>query len=162
DELGDRSRFFEGLARALLAAPQPLLLVVDDLQWSDRETLEWLHFLSRFEPDARFLVLGTVRAEEVDAAHPLVGFLRDRRAASQLTEIALEPLDVVETAALAAQVGTGALDAAAAARLYRETEGNPLFIVELVRARGADGSARGPDRGSALLPPKAQAVIAGR
>src|SRR5262249_52936939 len=102
--LRGRPRLFQGLGPALLPAPPPLLLGVDDLPWSARETLAWLHFLSRFEPDAPFLVLGTVRAEEVDAAHPLVGFLRDRRAASQLTEIALEPLDVVETAALAAQV----------------------------------------------------------
>ena len=162
-EFGDRLRFFEGLARAVLASPPPLLLLIDDLQWCDRETIEWLHFLSRFDPDARLLVLGTARSEELDAAHPLSALLRHLRSASQLTEIALEPLDAAETAALAAQVGNRAFDADAATRLYRETEGNPLFVVETMRAEGGGGSAPGlPEQAASGLPPRAHAVIAGR
>jgi DNA-binding SARP family transcriptional activator/predicted ATPase len=161
-EFGDRLRLFEGLARAALLAPPPLLLLVDDLQWCDRETIEWLHFLSRFDPGARLLVVGTARPEELDADGPLPALLRHLRSASQLTEIALEPLDAAETAELAAQVGSRALGANAAVRLYRETEGNPLFVVETVRA-GGGGSAPGvPERAIPGLPPRAHAVIAGR
>ena len=161
-EFGDRLRFFEGLARAVLAAPQPLLLLIDDLQWCDRETIEWLHFLSRFDPEARLLVLGTARSEELDAAHPLPALLRHLRSASQLAEIALEPLDAAETAELAAQVGNRAFDADAATRLYRETEGNPLFVVETVRAESGGGPPGVPEQGIPGLPPRAHAVIAGR
>ena len=162
-ELGDRLRFFEGLARAALLAPQPLLLVIDDLQWCDRETLEWIHFLSRFDPDARLLVLGTARSEALEAAHPLAALLLQLRSASQLTEIALEPLDAAETAELAAQVGSRVFDAEAATRLYRETEGNPLFVVETVRAEGGGEAPRGvPEQGISGLPPRTHAVMAGR
>ncbi len=162
-EFGDRLRFFEGLARAVLAAPPPLLLLIDDLQWCDRETLEWLHFLSRFDPEAPLLVLGTARSEELDAAHPLPALLRQLRSASPLAEIALEPLDAAETAALAAQVGGRVFDADAATRLYRETEGNPLFVVETVRAESGGEAPPGvPEEGIAGLPPRVHAVIAGR
>lgn len=162
-EFGDRLRFFEGLARAALVAPPPLLLLIDDLQWCDRETIEWLHFLSRFDPEARLLVLGTARSEELDAAHPLPALLRHLRSASQLVEIALEPLDAAETAELAAQVGNRVFDADAATRLYRETEGNPLFVVETVRAEsGGDPPPGVPEQGIPGLPPRAHAVIAGR
>ena len=162
-EFGDRLRFFEGLARAVLAAPPPLLLLIDDLQWCDRETLEWLHFLSRFDPGARLLVLGTARSEKLDPAHPLPALLRQLRSASQLAEIALEPLDAAETAELAAQVGNRVFDAAAATRLYHETEGNPLFVVETMRAESAGDPPPGvPEEGLSGLPPRAHAVIAGR
>ena len=56
-----RQRLFEALARALLGAGQPLLLLLDDLQWCDQETLNWLHFLLRFNAQARLLVVGTLR-----------------------------------------------------------------------------------------------------
>jgi len=162
-EFGDRLRFFEGLARATLLAPQPLLLLIDDIQWCDRETIEWLHFLSRFDPEARLLVLGTARSEELDAEHPLPALLRQLRAASQLAELVLEPLDAAETAVLAAEIGNRVFDADAATRLYRETEGNPLFIVETVRAESGGEAPPGvPEQGIPGLPPRTHAVIAGR
>jgi DNA-binding SARP family transcriptional activator len=161
-EFGDRLRFFEGLARSVLAVPPPLLLLIDDLQWCDRETIEWLHFLSRFDPRARLLVLGTARSEQLDAAHPLPALLRDLSSASQLVEIALEPLDAAETAALAVQIADRALDSDAVTRLYRETEGNPLFVVETVRAGGGDSPPGLAERGGSGLPPRAHAAIAGR
>ncbi len=65
-----RQRLFEALARAVLGDGQPLLLVVDDLHWCDRESLDWLHFLLRFDPGARLLVVGTCRPEELDEDCP--------------------------------------------------------------------------------------------
>jgi DNA-binding SARP family transcriptional activator len=160
-EFGDRLRFFEGLARAVLAVPPPLLLLLDDLQWCDRETLEWLHFLFRFDAAAPILVVGTARSEELEPAHPLSALLRELRGASRIVEIALEPLDAAETAKLAAEIGDRDFDANAATRLYHETEGNPLFIVETVRA-GGGGPAAAPEHGIPELAPRAHAVIAGR
>lgn len=173
-ELGQRERFFEALARAVLAAPQPLLLLIDDLQWCDQETIEWLHFLLRFDPHARIFVVGTVRAEEVPPQHPLRVLLLHLGSTVRVTELTLQSLDAAETASLAAHVVGRELDVDAAMRLYGETQGNPLFVVETMRAelgsanRGSAGEARSwDDSRSALLnaqliPPRVHAVIAGR
>ena len=166
-EYGQRQRFFEALARSVLAAPQPLVLLVDDLQWCDRETIEWLHYLLRFDPQARMMVVGTARDEEIPAQHPLRGLLRHLRSGRiPVTELALEPLDAAETARLAGLIGRRELDSNAALRLFRETEGNPLFVVEMARAGlGSTGTTTvqdraGPDR--VELPSKVQAVIESR
>lgn len=129
-----RQRFFEALAHALLSARQPLLLVLDDLHWCDTETLEWLHYLVRFAPRARFLVIGTVRAEEVLPGHALMANLRLWQPADLVTELPLELLSASETIALAEQVAGHPLDAAVITTLHHETEGNPLFVIEMVRA----------------------------
>src|SRR4029079_10820934 len=109
-EYGQRQRFFEALARAVLAASQPLILLIDDLQWCDQETIEWLHFLLRFDPHARMLVIGTVRAEEVPPQHPLRALLLYLRSAAHVPELPLQPLDAAETAKLAAHVAGRELD----------------------------------------------------
>ncbi len=156
-----RQRLFEALTRAILGSPQSLLVLLDDLQWCDRDTLEWLHYLLRFDPQARLLILGTLRPEE-PADQPWATLLADLRHSDQLIEIELGPLDETETGTLAAQVAGREFDATLAARLFEETEGNPLFVVEMVRmglsAAGQAAIACAPDH----LPPKVQAVLATR
>ena len=110
------------------------MLLIDDLQWSDQETLQWLHFLLRFDPNRRLLVIGTARPEEVVPPHPVADWLVQLRSEGRVIELALDALDAAETAQLAAQVTKDDLDDQSALRLYRETEGNPLFVVEIASA----------------------------
>jgi DNA-binding SARP family transcriptional activator len=163
-EAWQRQRLFEALARAILAARQPLLLLLDDLQWCDRETLEWLHYLLRFDAHARLLIVGTVRPEETPPAHPLETLLAALRRDGQVSEIALGPLDAAETALLAGHLAGGGLNAELAVHLYRETEGNPLFVVEAMRMGVGTAKDTGPQ--VALhglgLSPTVQAVISAR
>jgi predicted ATPase len=170
---GQRQRFFQALARAILVAPRPILLLIDDLQWCDHETLEFLHFLLRFDPSARMLIVGTARMEELPAQHALRPLLLDLRATTGVREIALSPLDAAETAMLASHLLGGDVEVDTAMRIFQETEGNPLFIIERMRAglertagdseqaySRAGGSTSGASKGG--TPSRAQAVIASR
>ena len=62
-----RHRFFEALARGILAVGQPTLLVLDDLHWCDEETSAWLPFLLARAAGAPLLVAATARREELTA-----------------------------------------------------------------------------------------------
>ena len=99
--------------------------------------------------------------------HALTTLLLNLRSAGQLTEIELGPLNAGDTATLAAQVAERELDAETASHLYQTTEGNPLFIVETVRAGLRRSWAREKRQASspghfAMLPSKVQAVIQAR
>ena len=164
-----RQRFSEALTRVTLGASSPLLLVLDDLHWCDQETLAWLHSLLHFDPRARVLIAGTMRTEEMYPEHPLAAWLLTLRRDGLLTESELGPLDASDTTELAEQVARRRLPPEMAVALYRETEGNPLFVVETVRAGVLDqerkkqlADSEGRARERSLLPPTVQAVLATR
>jgi predicted ATPase len=100
-EKWQRQRFFEALSRAIVGRRAQLLLHLDDMQWCDRETLEWVHYLLRFDPRARLMVLATVRGEEVGDTDPLAELLLVAQRNGYLTEIGIGPLDEAETSSLA-------------------------------------------------------------
>ena len=167
-EAWQRQRFFEALAHAILGGSQPLLLLIDALQWCDRGTLEWLHYLLRFDPQARLLVVGTCRSEDMADDHPLMSLLQALRHNELLTEIELGPLDEAETATLTTNVAGGELDPDLTACLYRETEGIPLFVVEILRS-GLPVGDQEPEAGEwetvcwpEPLPPRVKAAFMAR
>jgi DNA-binding SARP family transcriptional activator len=172
-ESWQRQRLFEALARLVLAAKRPTLLVIDDLQWCDHDTLEWLHFLLRFDPNARLLVLSAVRTEEIGTSHPIAQLTEALRGEGRVTEIALNRLSHKETTTLAEHIIGHPLQHEHADMLFMETEGNPLFIVETLRAEtktSLEGEAL--ETGAQLseksavvppdLPPRTLAIIAQR
>ncbi|MFN2201107.1 MAG: ATP-binding protein [Caldilineaceae bacterium] len=144
-ESGQRLRLFKALARVVMACGQPLLLAIDDLQWCDRESLEWVHYLMRLSSRHPLLILGTARTEDLAEEHPLRSVVADLRRTEQVTEIELRPLSSDETAQLAAQVLGRELDSELASELYVHTEGNPLFVEEVVRAQFGPESVRNED-----------------
>jgi DNA-binding SARP family transcriptional activator/predicted ATPase len=139
-----RQRLFEAVARAVTFTRPPLLLVLDDIQWCDAETLEWLHYLLRTCGQACLLLAATLRVEEIHSSHPLLAWQQALQRQGMVREIELGPLDQAQTARLAALVAGQPLDADVNQRLYQETEGHPLFIVEVSRA--------GPDVARTLQP----------
>lgn len=138
----DRARFFEALARFLLQAQRRerrlLVLLVDDLQWCDRDTLEWIHFLLRYAPRAPLLVAGCLCAGSARRSPALNSLLLSLQSAGRLELHQLSAMSRPETARLAAQLTGKDPDAAEAEHLYVETEGVPLLVAELARAGWPD------------------------
>ena len=148
----ERNRFYEALARAIVAQRPPLILVADALQWCDRGTYDWLLYLLRHEAAERILIIGTYRIEGVDRDHPLTSLIHQLRHDEQVTEIELSPLTKRETATLAQSVADRELSPRLVECLYGETEGNPLFIVETVRAGLPDEVRNKPSGGFICVP----------
>ncbi len=160
-----RARLLDALSHAVLAGARPLLIVIDDLQWCDRETLGWLHYVLRSKPQAPLLVVATARAEELGREHPARALVRAARASGQAVELELGPLDRADSAALAGCVFGRELDDERREQLYRETEGNPLFVVESVRAGLVDSAPSAPADAATTgreLPLRAHSVIEAR
>ena len=159
-----RHRFFEGLARAVLSAAQPTLLILDDLQWCDEDTLAWLQLLLHLGQGQPLLVAAATRRDEVAANTELTGMLRVLRSAGQLAEIGVGPLDPERSRELAGQLLGRPLTTAEASLLHAVTGGYPLFVIEAIRAGILDrpGPADQPERRSGERAPEVRSVLAGR
>jgi DNA-binding SARP family transcriptional activator len=128
-----RHRFFEGLARALHAVGRPTLLVLDNLQWCDQETLAFLTFFLGLSAEAPIFVAATLRNDGSDDEPAVASWMVRMRATGMLTELALRPLEIADTARLAATIrGRGGPDVDASL-LQAATGGFPLHIVEAMR-----------------------------
>jgi predicted ATPase/DNA-binding SARP family transcriptional activator len=133
-ESWQRLHFYESLSAAFGKIRKPALLYLDDMQWCDPDSFEWLNALLTSSAAAGVLLLGTVRAEETGREHPFTRFLAGLRQSGMVLEIPLEPLDAEETAELARLESTKPLESANLGEIFRATRGNPLFVVESVRA----------------------------
>jgi len=133
-DLAQRHRLFDAVGRAVIG-DRPRLLIIDDLQWCDAETIEVIGFVVRSGPTAPALIVGTVRSEEIPEHHPLVGLVDALAHDKAVTTVPLDRLDEATTATLAARLrNADTIDPELAARLWMETEGNPLFVIEVLRA----------------------------
>ncbi len=133
-ESWQRLHFYESLSAAFGKSRKPILLYLDDMQWCDTDSFEWLNALLTSSAAAGMLLLGTVRAEETGREHPFTRFLAGLRQSGMVLEIPLEPLDAEETAELARLESAKPLESGNLGEIFRATRGNPLFVVESVRA----------------------------
>ncbi|MFF4601115.1 ATP-binding protein [Amycolatopsis sp. NPDC001319] len=132
-----RHRFFEGLARALTGAGRPTLLVLDNAQWCDQETLAFLLFCLGLEPRAPLLLAATQRSDPGDGT--LAGWTERLRATGRLSEVDLSPLDLDDTARLAESVSGLLPSGDELTLLHAATGGFPLSVVEALRSGGPPG-----------------------
>ncbi|MDH4109829.1 MAG: AAA family ATPase [Gammaproteobacteria bacterium] len=134
----NRDRLFAGLSdlAGRESAKRPVVLIFDDVHWCDESSAAALHYVLRMNRDRPVLGVATARDGELRDNAPMQLALRGLRRDNMLTEVQLEPLSLDVTEALIASLVPGA----DAARLARESGGNPLLAIELAHAevRGAD------------------------
>ncbi len=138
-----QARMLRELAEAVeqLTAERPLLLVLEDLHWSDASTLAWLAYVARRRETARLLVLATYRpVEAIVTAHPLRSLTHELRGRGQCEEMLLDYLSEDAVAAyLAGRCPGREIPAGLAHMLHQRTDGNPLFLVTLVNTLVREG-----------------------
>ena len=123
------------------AVERPLVVFVDDLQWADSASLDLILDLGRHLRDAPILLLGTYRDVELGPDHALEATLHELLRERVLDEIDVQPLPCEGTAALiTARLGSPFLSSDFVELLHARTEGNPLFIEEMLKALVEDGS----------------------
>src|SRR5215831_11549101 len=130
-----------GDALEALAKESPLVLVLEDLHWSDYSTLDLISYLATQRQAARLMLIGTYRTSElIVSGHPLKTVKQELLAKQQCEEL---PLEYLSEAALAKYLSVRFPDnrfpAELAGLIHERTEGNPLFMVNAVDYLVAEG-----------------------
>jgi len=153
-----RLRVFWTITRVLdrISQSQPLVLILDDLQWADDATIQALHFLLRRPTPHRLLVVGAYRREEVIEGGAIASLLeqaeRQTLIGQSMCHIELEPLDEQDFATLLATTGRKPCSPGLAREIHERSRGNPFFglqMLGLLQQEGrlveaADGRQIGP------------------
>lgn len=138
DPESERARLFESVAAWLrnTAEQRPLVVFLDDLQWSDKPSLALMEYVARGTFGQRIVMVGTYRDMEVDRVHPLSQTLAALRRLEHHDRIALHGMPREEVDHLLESIEPSEesrpIRRVLSAVLYRETEGNPLFIWEVI------------------------------
>jgi class 3 adenylate cyclase len=121
---------------AAMSQEQPVVLVLDDLQWADTGSPQLLRHLMSSDQKMRLLVVGTYRDNELSCAHPLLDTLGALRRHDGVSRIELRGFDDAGVVDFLEASGGRMLDDAGtglALAVYRETDGNPFFVSEVLR-----------------------------
>jgi DNA-binding CsgD family transcriptional regulator len=151
DPAAARFRLFASLARFLLAAAQrrPLVVILDDLHWADAPSLRFLRFLAPDIGGGSLLLIGTYRENALSRQHPLSDVLGDLARVPHTVRVRLAGLPVEDVADLVAIAAGADPPPALVHSIHAQTEGNPLFLREVLRhlrERGLLGGAAGTPR----------------
>ncbi len=148
-----QENFFDNVLLGLqrLSSEQPIVLFLDDLQWADHTSLKLLHYLSRNTRSNRIFMIGTYRPEDIlqsdeGKPHQLRTTLQNMRREDLFNEMELKRLDEKTVKDFLDNLfGEVDPEGRLAQRLYKESDGNPFFLLEVVRMLVEEGHLRKDD-----------------
>jgi len=137
----ERYRLLQAVSDFLGSAAlvKPLLIVLEDLHSADGGTLEMLEHVARNLGDKRLLLVGTYRDIEVDRTHPLSSALAELRRLPHFGRVLLRGLNADEVKRMLSGIAGQDVPWGLAEAVHRQTEGNPLFVQEVVRYLAEEG-----------------------
>ena len=159
----DARALFDAVAGVLtlLAREAPLLVVIDDLQWSDTMSLRLLSFLlRRLAPSSSVCFMAAVRAEELAVAPFLRTVLQELEREQRFLPIEIGPLTRADSRAFVqalAQSSVAVDPASVFEQIWAISEGNPLVVVETVR--GLEAGALPTGLAQLPVPPRIRELI---
>ena len=152
---GDRPTLFEAVRCALahLARDRHVLVILDDLQWSDEATLDLLSALAAPLGELPVLVIAAYRSDGLPRDHGIRRLRTELRRGGRLEEIAVAPLELGETRHLLDRLLGEAASPSLARAIHDRTHGVPFFVEELAAALLAGGGLERGRRGLELARP---------
>lgn len=162
-----RFRLFDSISQFLrdLAQSQPLMLVLDDLQWADQPSLLLLEFLVGQLPGSNILIVGTYRDIEVSREHPLSNTLAQLARGGSYHREELGGLESEHAGQLIKDISGAEPSQEFVQAIHGHTEGNPFFMTEIIRLLGERRlAAGGPEEDglSALEIPQSVVEVIGQ
>lgn len=138
---GQTSQLFELILGVLVrvCSDESVMLVIEDVHWADRSTLELLTFLTRALRDLPMVIAITFRSDEINRRHPLWGMLTNWERVPYCTQIDLHRFTREEVSAQLAAIMSVAPARDVLDQIYDRSEGNPFLVEELLGVLGPGG-----------------------
>ncbi len=146
DPKARRNLLFESIALGITrqAEDNPILVCLEDLQWADPSSIGLMHYIVRNTKNCGLFIVGTYRPEDVmtktGTVHPLVETMQLMAREELFERLELNRLIMNKMGDFVSSLlGRHEFDDKLLRRIYDETEGNPLFMVELLKMMAAEG-----------------------
>ena len=135
------SRLMTGLTQFIKQATvdQPWLLILEDLQWADQNSLAVLRHLGQYLSTMRLLILCTYLGPELEPGHPLQEILDDLQHHPACRRFSLNRLDQAGVNEILVNLWQQSVPATWLEKIYQQTKGNPFYTLEVARGLVDDG-----------------------
>ena len=138
----EQNRLFEAVSQFItnVSRETPLLVVLDDLQWTDPSSLLLLHYLARGVQKSSLLLLGAYRSTDIDAKHPLTPVLAELKRERLPQSVSLKRMSLEDTSEIIRQIlEQDDIQSEFCRLVYDKTRGNPFFVEEVIESLKEEG-----------------------
>jgi tetratricopeptide (TPR) repeat protein len=138
----EQNRLFEAVSQFVtnISRETPLLVVLDDLQWTDPSSLLLLHYLARDVQKSSLLLLGAYRSTDIDARHPLTPVLAELKRERLPQSVSLKRMSLEDTSEMIRLIlEQDDIPPEFCGLVYDKTRGNPFFVEEVIESLEEEG-----------------------